>query len=70
MTTDLHTRILVLLEGSGIPFDHFEHEHVHTSQEAARARGTNIEDAARRWYSKPGRESLSSALSRVTAELI
>jgi Ala-tRNA(Pro) deacylase len=47
MTTDLHTRILVLLEGSGIPFDHFEHEHVHTSQEAARARGTNIEDGAK-----------------------
>jgi Ala-tRNA(Pro) deacylase len=47
MTTDLHTRILVLLEDSGILFDHFEHEHVHTSQEAARARGTNIEDAAK-----------------------
>ncbi len=32
---------------SGIPFDHLEHEHVHTSHEAARARGTNIEDAAK-----------------------
>jgi len=47
MTTDLRTRILALLEGSGIQFDHIEHEHVHTSQEAARARGTNIEDAAK-----------------------
>jgi Ala-tRNA(Pro) deacylase len=47
MTTDLHARILSLLGGSGIPFDHFEHEHVHTSHEAARARGTNIEDAAK-----------------------
>jgi Ala-tRNA(Pro) deacylase len=47
MTTDLHTRILALLEGSGIPFDHFEHEHVHTSHEAARARGTRIQDAAK-----------------------
>ena len=47
MKPALHTRILALLEGSGIPFDHFEHEHVHTSQEAARARGTNIEDGAK-----------------------
>ena len=47
MKPALHTRILALLEGSGIPFDHFEHEHVHTSYEAARTRGTNIEDAAK-----------------------
>jgi hypothetical protein len=47
MKPDLHTRIRALLEGSSIPFDHFEHEYVHTSHEAARARGTNIEDAAK-----------------------
>ncbi len=45
--SDLHARILALLEDSGIAFDHLEHEYVHTSQEAARARGTQIEDAAK-----------------------
>lgn len=47
MSPDLHTRILAFLEDSGVPFEHLEHEHVHTSQEAARARGTKIEDAAK-----------------------
>jgi Ala-tRNA(Pro) deacylase len=47
MIADLHARILTLLKSSGVSFDHLEHEHVHTSQEAALARGTRIEDAAK-----------------------
>ena len=45
--SDLHARILAMLKDSGIPFDHMEHEHVHTSEEAARVRRTNIEEAAK-----------------------
>lgn len=45
--SDVHTRLLAFLEASGVPFDSFEHERVHTSEEAARVRGTDIQDAAK-----------------------
>lgn len=44
---DLHAHILAFLKDSGVSFDQLEHEHVHTSEEAARVRGTEIADAAK-----------------------
>lgn len=45
--TDLYHRIIALLESSGVAFEHYDHEHIHTSADAARVRGTNLEEAAK-----------------------
>ena len=40
-------RICDLLDGSGCKYDILEHEHVHTSADAAKVRGTRLEEAAK-----------------------
>jgi len=45
--SDLHARLIAFLESSGVAFEQLEHGHVHTSEEAARVRGTDIRDAAK-----------------------
>jgi Ala-tRNA(Pro) deacylase len=43
----VHARIVELLKGKGIPYMLLEHEHVHTSEDAAKVRGTRLEEAAK-----------------------
>jgi Ala-tRNA(Pro) deacylase len=40
-------RIIAALDAAGAPYERFEHEHVHHSADAARVRGTRIEEAAK-----------------------
>ncbi len=49
MSEDLavHERIIGLLRSRGIPFTLLEHDHVHTSADAAKVRGTRLEEAAK-----------------------
>jgi Ala-tRNA(Pro) deacylase len=47
MTSPLYHKILALLRGSAVEFEHYEHEHVHHSHEAAKVRGTKLEEAAK-----------------------
>ena len=46
-TTVLYHRIIALLKSSGVPFEHYDHEHIVTSADAARVRGTVLEEAAK-----------------------
>ena len=43
----LFRRILALLDERSLPYDVLDHDRVHTSEEAARVRGTRIEEAAK-----------------------
>lgn len=43
----VHRRIVELLGRNGHPFTLLEHEHVHTSEDAAKVRGTRLEEAAK-----------------------
>jgi Ala-tRNA(Pro) deacylase len=43
----VHNRIVRLLKDGGIPYTLLEHSHVHTSEDAAKVRGTRLEEAAK-----------------------
>jgi prolyl-tRNA editing enzyme YbaK/EbsC (Cys-tRNA(Pro) deacylase) len=43
----LYHAIMALLRERGIPHEHYEHEHVHGSEDAAKIRGTTLEEAAK-----------------------
>jgi len=43
----VHNRIRALLDSQGSPYVVLEHGHVHTSEEAAKVRGTKLEEAAK-----------------------
>jgi len=47
MAEDTFEKIKKLLEGEKFEFLHLTHEHVHSSKDAAKVRGTNIEEAAK-----------------------
>jgi Ala-tRNA(Pro) deacylase len=47
MALDMYHKIIALLDASGLRYELFEHEHVHTSHDAARIRGTKLEEAAK-----------------------
>ncbi len=49
VTEDLtiHRRIISLLERSGLSYALLHHDHVHTSGDAAKVRGTKLEEAAK-----------------------
>jgi Ala-tRNA(Pro) deacylase len=47
MTTEAYHKILSLLDGAGVAYERFEHEHVHSSKDAANIRGTSLEEAAK-----------------------
>jgi len=61
--TEMYRKIVRLLDDAGVSYETFEHEHVHSSKDAAKVRGTKIEEAAkalvlasiseRRWYIVP-----------------
>ena len=55
-TTDLYHRIIALVKESGVAFEHYEHEHIHTSAEAAAVRGTVLREAAKALILKAGDE--------------
>jgi len=44
---DVHQRILNLLSEHGLSYQLLEHDFVHSSQDAARVRGTRLEEAAK-----------------------
>jgi Ala-tRNA(Pro) deacylase len=43
----LYEKILALLKSSGVPFEHYEHERVHTSVDAAKVRGVSLTEGAK-----------------------
>ncbi len=47
MSDEVHGRIRALLDGKGFAYELLEHEHVHTSEDAAKVRGTKLEEAAK-----------------------
>lgn len=47
MGKELFLKIKKLLDENKVEYDLFEHEHVHTSEDAAKVRGTKIEQAAK-----------------------
>jgi Ala-tRNA(Pro) deacylase len=47
MTVEIFLKIKQILDMSHVDYKHLMHEHVSTSEDAARIRGTNIEDAAK-----------------------
>ncbi len=47
MTTETFLRIKEILDDAKVGYTHLTHEHVSTSEDAAKIRGTNIEDAAK-----------------------
>lgn len=47
MTTETFLKIKEILDGAKVDYTHLTHEHVSTSMDAAKIRGTNIEDAAK-----------------------
>lgn len=47
MSQETFLQIKKILDDSRIEYTHLTHEHVHTSSDAAKIRGTNIEDAAK-----------------------
>lgn len=42
-----YVAIIALLEKEGVEYERFEHEHVHSSHDAAKVRGTRLEEAAK-----------------------
>ncbi|MFP4524703.1 MAG: aminoacyl-tRNA deacylase [Candidatus Woesearchaeota archaeon] len=47
MAEEAFNRIKALLDEKGFDYEHFEHEHVHSSTDAAKVRGTRLEEAAK-----------------------
>jgi len=47
MTTETFLKIKKILEDAKVEYMHLTHDHVRTSEDAAKIRGTNIEDAAK-----------------------
>jgi Ala-tRNA(Pro) deacylase len=47
MTTETFLQIKEILDNAKVEYTHLTHEHVSTSEDAAKIRGTNIEDAAK-----------------------
>ena len=47
MTQETFRQIRVFLDEQGIAYEHLQHGHVHTSQDAAKVRGTDIRQAAK-----------------------
>lgn len=47
MGKEVFFRILNLLKSKNVFFEHLEHEHVHTSHDAAKIRGNSLEQAAK-----------------------
>ena len=47
MAKDTFSKIKKLLDETGVTYQHLEHEHVHTSHDAANVRGTDIKQAAK-----------------------
>jgi prolyl-tRNA editing enzyme YbaK/EbsC (Cys-tRNA(Pro) deacylase) len=47
MALDMYHKIIALLDGAGVTYERFEHEHVHSSHDAAKIRGTRLEEAAK-----------------------
>jgi len=45
--TPYYEKILALLDASGVTYETYEHEHVHSSHDAAKVRGTKLEEAAK-----------------------
>jgi len=43
----MYRKIVRLLDDAGVSYETFEHEHVHSSADAAKVRGTKIEEAAK-----------------------
>ncbi len=52
--TKMYSRIIELLHDNKVVFEQFEHEHVHHSEDAAKIRGTNLEEAAKALVLKCG----------------
>jgi len=46
-TTDVYHKIIAHLDALGITYEHYTHEHIVTSADAARVRGTKLEEAAK-----------------------
>ena len=47
MTKETFEKIIELLNSKKIKYEHLTHDHVHTSEDAAKVRGTKIEQAAK-----------------------
>lgn len=47
MAEEAFKRIRALLDERGVEYEHYTHEHVHSSQDAAKVRGTRLEEAAK-----------------------
>ena len=47
MTYETFLQIKKLLDDNNVKYEHYTHEHVKTSQDAARIRNTNLDDAAK-----------------------
>jgi len=62
-TTDLYHRIIVLVKESGVKFEHYEHEHIHTSAEAAAVRGTILEEAAKALILQAGNDVIQCVVN-------
>jgi Ala-tRNA(Pro) deacylase len=45
--TESYRRIIATLKGHGVEFETYTHEHIHSSHDAARVRGTVLEEAAK-----------------------
>ncbi|MDD9953758.1 MAG: hypothetical protein OXR66_05470 [Candidatus Woesearchaeota archaeon] len=43
----MYQKIITFLDEHGVEYEHFEHEHVHSSADAAKVRGTKLEEAAK-----------------------
>ena len=47
MSAETLKRIEALLKEHGVPYEHLTHDHVHHSEDAAKVRGTRLEQAAK-----------------------
>lgn len=47
MLETMHEKIVAFLEGRGVEYEKMQHEHVHSSADAAKTRGTKLEEAAK-----------------------
>lgn len=47
MTTETFLQIKELLDKNNVEYTHLTHEHVHRSEDAAKIRGTNLDEAAK-----------------------
>jgi Ala-tRNA(Pro) deacylase len=56
--TPVFHRIISLLDGEGVPYERFSHEHVHRSEDAAKVRGTSLAEAAKALVLKAGSGAL------------